>query len=76
MKRIDLTDFNIPDLYVKMEKNKKKFNKGLQTEMVDFNKKKFICPISFESFENKLQHKLKCRYKYCKSGWVFREVVK
>ena len=76
MKRTDLTDFGIPELNKGVEKNNRRFNKGLQTEMMDFSPRPHQCSVSGEMFKTKLQHKLHCRYRYCKSGWVFRDVVK
>ena len=66
-----LTDFNIPELNFGIRKNNKRFNKGLQTEMFDFKLKDYKCRVSGQIFKTKLQHKLKCKYRYCKSGWEF-----
>lgn len=75
MKRTDLTEFGIPELNKGIEKNNKRFNKGLQTEMPDFLLKPFQCPVSAEMFETKLYHKLNCKYKYCKKGWSFKITI-
>ncbi len=41
----------------------------LQLEIKDFPLAKYKCPVSKEIFENKMIHKERCIYTYCKTGW-------
>lgn len=77
MNQLLLMEFKFKKSYChfKLNKNLKISKKKFQTEVFDYIKKKFECPVSRKMFYNKSIHDKECKYTYCKSGWDWKHGV-
>ncbi len=67
--------FKEKDYIFKLNKNLKLSKKKFQTEVFNYTKKKFECPVSKKMFYNKSIHDKECKYTYCKSGWDWKHGI-